>query len=169
MSAASSTLPTEALLAALNDSAAGSEAAMALGVQANKLRDTDPEAAEAIVDELVKRYTNATAYGKKLTYLDALGNSGHPKAFPFLEEAIHSQDLRFERIGTYGMRFVPGADADKVLELQLASANKTMQLAAVRAIGFRSADTWRDRLAALRAGMAPDVQGSIDRVLRMWT
>lgn len=141
----------------------------AAGVQANKLAETDPEAAEAIVDELVKRYKSATTDGAKLTYLDALGNSGHPKAYPFLEEATRSSNPRYEKIGTYGMRFLPGADADNVLELQLASSTKSTQLAAVHAIGFRSADTWRSVLEAARSNAPGEVQGAIDRVLRMWS
>lgn len=160
-----------ALTSMLDDPEVGPSAALALGAQAGKLSEIEPEAASSAMDTLLERYARATDMNERTTLLSALANSGDPRALPVMREAIMGQDSRLAELATYGLRFIPGAEADALLIQQLTGAtSREIKVQAIRAVGHRSAAAWRDQLSELQAQYASEaaIRDAIDDVLAQW-
>lgn len=148
----------------LEEGGMGSTPALALGSQARALAATEPDAAQDAVDLLVEGYLTADDPSQRRAFVGALGNAGDPRALPLLREALATP---LAASAAYGLRFVPGVEADALLMgIVTDSGAPHVRAAAVSAAGFRSPTTWRPILSTLRDGEAdPGVAQAIDRVL----
>lgn len=155
-----------ALVGALDD-AGGEQAALALGSHRRRAADALAEPARAAASELLGRYAGARGT-ERVIYAKALGNAGDPAALPSLREAMRGGDRALRDAAVFSLRFVPGAAADALLEEAL--ADPTLAGAAVRAIGYRGPQVWRERLEAARQRYADrnDVLSAIHAALRRW-
>jgi hypothetical protein len=135
-------------LAAALDQGLGDEAALALGAEAHRLGE-HPDGAAA-VEILLERYRRAASHDDRRVYLQALANSGSPRALPAMEGALGSGNLELARLGAYGLRFLPGEEVDALL-LELIRGGAPVILDAIRATAHRAPALWRPHLEAARA------------------
>lgn len=156
-----------AIARSLDDRELGSVPALALGSAAGKLAGSDAEAAGGAVDELLTRYAEASSYDERRLYLQALANSGDPRAMEALRAALVGGDPRLAEVAAFGLRFMPGPDADTLLAGLLAGPGLTrVRVEAVRAIGFRDLQVWRPLLERARDREEVDaVRQAIERLL----
>lgn len=163
--------PTGESVAALTqalDAPLGDQATLALGSQARTLGAESAEAGSA-VDVLLERYAQARSAPERRLLLQALANSGHPRAFPVMRQHIAGQDWELANLGTYGLRFIPGEEVDSLL-LQLIQSGSPLALEAIRATAFRLPAFWRPHLerAQLLQASNPRVVDAIRAVLVRW-
>jgi hypothetical protein len=169
-----STPPTAAsfdvLGAALDGSLEGADpdaAALGLGSHVHHGHGEHPVAAAAATEALVARYRGAAGDTERARYVAALGNGGTAAALPVLRDAIAGGGVTAEA-AVFGLRFVPGAEADALLADAL--GREELAFAAVRAAGHRDAAAWGPRLEEARrkfpdhAGLQLEAQG----ILRRW-
>jgi hypothetical protein len=147
----------------------GDAAALGLGAHGRWARDKDPAAADAAVDVLLDRHASAHSDAERRLYLEALGNAGAPRALPVLRAAIDGGDRRLGRAAVFSLRFVPGADADALIERSL--TQPALAFAAVRAAGYRDPARWRPLLLAAQEQYPEHngIQGEIRAILRRWS
>jgi hypothetical protein len=147
----------------------GDQAAFGLGTHGRRVRDQDPAAADAAVDVLLARHASAHSDAERRLYLEALGNAGAPRALPVLRAAIDGGDPRLGSAAAFSLRFVPGADADALIEHAL--AQPALAFAAVRAAGYRDPARWRPMLFAAQEQYPEHngIQGEIRAILRRWS
>jgi hypothetical protein len=164
--------PTPASLRALSaglDRPHGNQAALGLGTHGRKARAEDPAAADAALELLLDRHARAGSDAERRLYLEALGNTGGARALPVLRAAIEGGDRRLGSAAVFSLRFVPGADADALIEQAIARPD--LAFAAIRAAAYRDPARWRPLLAAAQA-QYPDhngIQGEIRAILRRWS
>lgn len=147
----------------------GTQAAFGLGTHGRKAREQDPAAADAALELLLDRHARAGSDAERRLYLEALGNSGGARALPVLRAAIEGGDRRLGGAAVFSLRFVPGADADALIEQAI--ARPELAFAAIRAAAYRDPARWRPLLAAAQA-QYPDhngIQGEIRAILRRWS
>jgi HEAT repeat protein len=123
------------------------------------------------------RYDQAGSDAERRTYVQALGNTGDPRALPILERAMHGamhgamhdDDRGLASPAVFSLRFIAGTDADALLDAALAQPE--LALAAVRAIGYRDPARWRDRLVQVQAVYTDHagIQDEIRGILRRWS
>lgn len=147
----------------------GDQAALGLGAHGRSVRDKDPAAADAAVDVLLDRHASARSDDERRLYLEALGNAGAPRALTVLRAAIDGGDRRLGSAAAFSLRFVPGADADALIEQAL--AQPALAFAAVRAAGYRDPARWRPLLFAAQEQYPEHngIQGEIRAILRRWS
>jgi hypothetical protein len=158
----------QALSAGL-DEPHGNQAALGLGTHGRKAREADPTAADGAVELLLQHHARAASDTERRLYLEALGNSGAARALPVLRAAAASTDRKLASAATFSLRFVPGADVDKLLEQSL--SRPEVALAAIRAAAYRDPARWRPLLEAAKE-LYPGhdgIQGEIRAILRRWT
>ncbi len=155
-----------ALRGALDD-ADGAQALFGLATHQRKIASRDPALAAAVVDDLLDRAARATAADQRLV-VAALGNAGTVRALPVLQQALASDDRALASAAAFSLRFVPGDEADALIERAL--TRPEVAYAAVRAIGYRAPDRWRATLAALRDRFVDNarVHGEIEAILHRW-
>ncbi|APR76606.1 Hypothetical protein A7982_01953 [Minicystis rosea] len=170
MSEAPTAASVEALKDAMSDPEIGHTSALALGAQARTLATGDRELSGSAVAELIQRYEAATTRDERLVYLNALANSGAPEALPIMRAALASGDSRLAQSAAYGLRFIPGSEADELLAgLLRGDASQALKVQAIEAIGFRDPKVWKTRLVEARAQQASNlVREAIDSVLSHW-
>lgn len=159
-----------ALKAAMEAPELGSAPALALGNEARALAESDPEVAEDAVTVLLERYAAATTLQEKRMYLQALGNTGDPRALPVMRDALSAGNPQLAEVAAFGLRFIPGPEADALLNgLLEGPALTNVRLAAIQAIALRDPTDWRPRLVAVRERERSDkVRTAIERVLQAW-
>ncbi len=141
--------PTLESLTALHEAAEQGQpnAALAMGAQARKLRTSEPEATADAVQNLLEQYAAASEVKSRQSIVLALANSGDRRALPIMQAEL-AQGMA--ELGAYGLRFIPGADVDALLDGLLQTSGPVM-LAALQAVSFRDPQTWRPRLQAARS------------------
>ncbi len=162
--------PTDDALTALNTALDGEHekaAAAALGAQARRLEEDDPQGATAIAEDLLARLIAAPDGPARVAALQAIGNSGTPLALPFLRGVTASPDPAVSDAAIYALRFIPGRGADVLLEGML-QVGGPRSLSAIRAIAHRDPTTWRPLLEARDFSHDPRALALADRVLRDW-
>lgn len=97
--------------------------------------------ADAAFVELLGRLDRAEAGGAQRLLVTALGNAGEARALPALRQAMHSGDRALATAAVFSLRFVEGAEAEAGLREAL--EQPALALAALRAIAYRDAGTWR--------------------------
>jgi hypothetical protein len=170
---------TPASLAALSaelegaQAAQGAQAAYGLGTHGRKARAGDPAAADAAIELLLERHARAGSDAERRLYLEALGNGGAARALPVLRAALEAGDDRLAPAAAFSLRFVPGPDADALLEQTLARSLERPQLAlaAIRAAAYREPARWRAQLLAAQERFPghDGIQGEIRAILRRWS
>src|SRR5262249_16226560 len=91
--------PTAETLAVLDaasqrdDGDVSATATLASGNAAFRLRDVDPNASNAEVDDLIQRYRAAPDDDTRVLLLRALGNTGDPRIEPALAVALGSESI----------------------------------------------------------------------------
>lgn len=148
----------------------GDAAAAALGAQAKDLEAQDPGSADDFVDALIERFKAAQTSDELRVAIEALGNSGAPRAFPYLAGTVAADDPAVARAAVFGLRFIPGDEVDGLLDA-IAGGGSDRAITAVQAVAFRDPALWTPRLQALRAQYA-DAEAftqAIDAVLSAWT
>jgi hypothetical protein len=163
--------PTEQSVAALTqalDAPLGDQATLALGSEAKTL-GAESSVAQSAVDVLLERYANARTAPERRLLLQALANSGHPKALPVMRQHIAGQDLELANLATYGLRFMPGEEVDSLL-LQLIQSGSPLALEAIRATAFRLPSFWRPQLERVQLLHASNqrVVDAVRAVLARW-
>jgi hypothetical protein len=159
------------LTAALDDQAVGSMSALALGTQSGRLAGDDPSAARTAVQTLLDRYARAAGAGERLTYLQALANSGAPEALDVMRAALAGSDATLAAAAAYGLRFIRGPEADALLRGLLEGPTaEGILVQAIRAIAFRTPETWEAPLqrALERSTSSKAEQDAIRGVLAQW-
>ena len=157
----------QALSAGL-DQPHGNQAALGLGTHGRKARATDPAGADAATELLLQHHARASSTAERKLYLEALGNSGAPKALPVLRAAIAGGDRKLASAAAFSLRFVPGADVDALLEQSI--SRPEVALAAIRAAAYRDPAKFRPLLLAAQEQYAghDGIQGEIRAILRRW-
>ncbi len=147
----------------------GVQAAYGLANHGRQLRAQDPAAADAALERLLDRHARARDDVERRRYLEAIGNAGAARALPVLRAAIESGDRRLGSAAVFSLRFVPGADADALLERSI--ARPELAFAAIRAAGYRDPARWRPLLHAAQAQYPEHngIQGEIRAILRRWS
>jgi HEAT repeat protein len=117
---------------------------------------------------LLQHPVSAGSPGERRRYLEALGNSGAPRALPALRAAMSGDDRQLASAAAFSLRFVPGPDADALLEQSI--GRPEVALAAIRATAYRDPARWRPLLLAARDQYPghDGIQGEIRAILRRW-
>lgn len=150
----------------LDDEALGRGAELALGAQAQRLAESDPEAAAEAVGGLFDQYAAAESTAEKQSLLLAMANSGDPRLLDVAREGLGDPLLAAD--AAYALRFVPGEAADALLGQVLAGpGTPALYQSAVKAIGMRDIDGWRGTLSAAldQPHYDADTRALIERVL----
>ncbi|HWO22557.1 MAG TPA: hypothetical protein VNO30_27550 [Kofleriaceae bacterium] len=144
------------------------QAALGLGTHGRKTRAQDPAAADAAIDALLARHARAAGDAERKLYLEALGNGGAARALPVLRAAIDGGDRQLGSAAVFSLRFVPGADADALIERSI--ARPALAFAAIRAAAYRDPARFAPLLrdAQQRYADHNGIQGEIQAILRRW-
>ena len=107
---------------------------------------------------------------RRAAYLEALANTGSPDMLPTMQAALTGGDARLAQVAAFGLRFVPGEDADALLQ-GLIRTPGVGTLAAIRAAAYRSADAWTPILQQALTDYAGQEQitSAIQKVLDGWS
>lgn len=97
--------------------------------------------AAAAVDELLARLSAAQTEDEQLLYLQALGNTGDPRALPALQAALRVPSVEVRKAAAQGLRFIPsdsgGTSPDQLLTEALRDPAAPVRLGALFAVSFR--------------------------------
>lgn len=150
----------------------GNQAALGLGTQSRKMRETDPASADAATQLLLSHQASAGTVGERRLFLEALGNSGATQALPVLRAAMTGDNSQLATAAAFSLRYVPGADVDALLaqSIEQSVERPEVALAAIRAAAYRDPAKWRPLLVAAQ-GQYPGhdgIQGEIRAILRRW-
>lgn len=98
--------------------------------------------AAAAVDDLLARLSAAQTEDEQLLYLQALGNTGDPRALPALQAALRVPSVEVRKAAAQGLRFMPsdsgGTSPDQLLTEALRDPAAPVRLGALFAVSFRS-------------------------------
>ncbi len=127
----------QALLEAAASRAPGlaSTAALGLGNLTRRMNEEAGDTSDAIA-ELTRRLAGAADDAERILYLDALGNSGDPRALPAIEPYLAHADVKVRAVAVEALRFMAGADARIAAGLQDVAA--AVRRAAAGALSYRS-------------------------------
>lgn len=127
----------------------------------------DPSVADAAIQTLINRYRSAKDMETKSLTLEALGNSGHPRALAIMVEVINDLTNPLRNVAIQGLRFMPVGQADDLLFTLVRSPNNEgARTAAVFAISFRDFPAYSSLLTErLREEPAEGVAMAIFRLL----
>lgn len=98
---------------------------------------------------LINKLANAQTDFEKKLCLEALGNSGDPRAFVAIAPYLSSSSVTLRAAATGALRFMPGAVADAAIIAGMADAEVTVRQEAVRTIGFRPVSSMLDAIDML--------------------
>jgi HEAT repeat protein len=97
--------------------------------------------AAAAVDEILARLSAAQTEDEQLLYLQALGNTGDPRALPALQAALRVPSVEVRKAAAQGLRFIPsdsgGTSPDQLLTEALRDPAAPVRLGALFAVSFR--------------------------------
>lgn len=138
--------PNSALVDALRTEMKDSEgdlrnrARVAFGAGANRLRESDPDVARGMTDELLKDLHAANAPDERMALLRALGNTGSERADDTLLAAAADPDPAIREAAMRALRFVRDTRAARVISQALLSDSVLeVRRAALFAAGFQPA------------------------------
>ena len=116
-------------------------ASLALGVVSARIAESEPEAAQAVVDKMSNDYKAATSNDERQRTLGSLGNTRSADALPAIAEALKSPDPAIRATAAAALRFVPDPEADRLLSAVLTSdPDQEVRTAALLAAGYRAYD-----------------------------
>jgi len=90
-------------------------AELALGSMARALTTSDPERADALVSEALRRAQTATALDDRIVSLQTLGNTGSPRSLDALRGAAGDPDFRVRQAAAAALRSLDGPDVEQLL------------------------------------------------------
>ncbi len=123
----------------VDDPKQGLQARYGIGTAVHHLKDSDPEAAKTQLNFLVEKLNNAPNNYEKVQYVDSIGNAGHPDSLPLLAPMTLDRDAGMRAASASAMRFLPGAEVDKMLaSMAQSDSSQQVRLAAVDALSARS-------------------------------
>ncbi len=127
----------QALLAAVGsaDPALASTAALGLGNLTRRLNEDSGDASDAVA-ALIERLQRAADDAERKLYLDALGNSGDPRALAAIEPYLAHADVTVRAAAVEALRFMAGVDGKIAAGLQDLAA--PVRRAAAGALSYRS-------------------------------
>lgn len=160
------TAESQAALTKALDGPLGNQAALALGTQAHTLGE---DAGVGAVDTLLARYEAAKTSEERVTYIEALANTGSREVLPVMNAAMNGNDFTAARAGALGLRLIPGDDVDDTL-YGLMATGSVVTLDAIKAVGYRAPTAWRPRLEKVREMYQGEnrVLEAIQAVLSQW-
>jgi hypothetical protein len=120
----------------LDDPNEGTQARMSLGSTVKHLKDTDPQAADAIVALLAKRYNERRDPVEQASYIDGLGNTRYAAARPTIDAALHSDESLVRASAVSALRVMPGDDVDDAIaRIAVSDPDSLVRAAGVSVIG----------------------------------
>lgn len=124
--------------------------------------------ADAAFVELLGRLDRAEPGDAQRLLVTALGNAGDARALPALRQAMHSDDRALATAAVFSLRFVEGSEAEAGLREAL--GQPALALAALRAIAYREAGTWRATVEQAAERFVGDdaIQLEARAILRRW-
>lgn len=129
--------PTDETIHALkertDDPSHGMQATFGLGSAAFHLRNTRPQEATALVQDLVKRLESTSDETQKATLLKALGNTGNNLSLPSCEEYIKAASLHLRSAAADCARLIDGPRADMILATAVRDQENTVAKTAINA------------------------------------
>ena len=121
-----------------SDAGIASTAQLALGNLARSLQSEAPARSEQIVDDLTAQLKAARSDVERQQLLLTLGNTGSARALAALREYSRSSNVALRATAVNSLRFVAGADAEKLLLQALAGdASAEVRFQAAQALNFR--------------------------------
>ena len=141
------------------DTDVSASASLALGAAA---RVADADAGDPFL-ALVDQLRGAQTIGEQVLYLEAIGNSGDPRAFPLLQDAAAHPDAAIRAAAVSALRFVPTGAADALITAALLGDEATgVRLQAAAALTFRPMPPAMPAIgAALSGDPAPTVRAEV--------
>jgi HEAT repeat protein len=97
------------------DEQQGIQARYGVGTAVFNLKDKFPEAAEDAFQILAEELAKETDVAKKAALLEALGNTGYPKAFALVSPYLKAPQTELRRAAAQGLRLIPGTHCDEAL------------------------------------------------------
>lgn len=104
------------------------------------------------LDALAQRLSRAETTGEKELCLQALGNTGHPRALAAIEPYLASAEVTLRAAATHGLRFMAGEAADRAVIAGLADPEDEVQKAAADTLRYRSIEAVLPAVEAWLAG-----------------
>lgn len=111
-------------------------AALALGNMAGSLAKEGQDATD-IVDDLLAKLAAATTSDQKVLFLDALGNTGDPRALPAIRAHLAEGDAAVRVAATAALRFQKADEVDAALALMVRDPEVLVRKAALSAMAQR--------------------------------
>lgn len=135
-------------------------AALALGNLAlSQRRSGQTGEAEHAVDELLEKLQAATTIDEQLLYLQAIGNTGDPRALPMLQTVLSSAEIDARAAAVSALRFMPGENVDALIaSTLLRDGAPAVRKSAVFAASFR---TPLVMLPSLRRAVLSDAEAAV--------
>lgn len=137
------------------DQGIASTAALATGAVVRSMTASGSGDTGPALDALTERLTRATATNDKELYLQALGNTGHPRALAVIAPYLTSSDVALRATAVHGMRFMAGSDADRAVVAGLSDPENEVQKAAADTLRYRPIEAVLPAVEALLAS-SPD-------------
>jgi len=114
----------------------GSTATLALGTMASSMARDGQDATDIVQDLLAKLEAAATAE-EKVLFLDALGNTGDPRALDAIRGRVTEGDANVRAAATAALRFQKGDVVDSTLALTVRDPESIVRRAALSAMAQR--------------------------------
>ena len=122
-----------------NDPLLRPQATFGLGSNAYRLRDADPQAAGAIVSDLVRQLREAPSTGERAMLLTALGNAGSTEAIEAVTPYLADESELVRVNAARALRRVSGDAADGLLVAAMADPSASVRVSAIDAISEHGA------------------------------
>ena len=101
-------------LASKSDSSPSAQSALlALGAQVSKVKD--PQAQADLENFIIAELHNARQVSEKTAALDAIGNSGSMRLFPYVRDYLHDPDERLRAKAYLALRKMPGETVEHLI------------------------------------------------------
>ena len=118
-----------------SDGSLASTATLGLGNLIKRMDEGSGDASDAVA-ALIQRLAAATDDAERLLCLDALGNSGDPRALSAIEPYLAAGDVKLRAAAAQALRFMAGADARVAAALQ--DLAPEVRRAAAGALAYRA-------------------------------
>jgi hypothetical protein len=141
------------------ESDAGRAAQLALGAAARQIASTDPKRGMALVEQLIRRFEAMPTPGAAKRLLSVLGNAGSVRALPVIVKYLNAPSADMRGAAASALRFVQGAEADRLLAAAAGDHEPSVRLAALSAMSYRAIQP--ATLAADKEALLADAEESV--------